>query len=68
MINKESFSAFAGGNRNSDDNFYGAGMNGYCWSKTVIFKDVIYDLLLIIKAAIYDVTTQKNRMAFIYDV
>jgi len=46
MKNKESFGAIAGGYRNSDGNFYGAGINGYWWSSTVIFWDVMYDFVI----------------------
>lgn len=46
MKNKKSFGAFMGGYRNYEGKFYGLGVNGYWWSTTVIFGDVMWNVVL----------------------
>jgi uncharacterized protein (TIGR02145 family) len=46
MKNIRSFGALMGGYRNNDGRFYGLGVNGYWWSSTVIFQDVMWNLVL----------------------
>jgi uncharacterized protein (TIGR02145 family) len=46
MKNIKSFGALMGGYRNNDGNFYGLGVNGYWWSSTVLFQDVMWNLVL----------------------
>jgi uncharacterized protein (TIGR02145 family) len=54
MKNGKSFGALMGGYRNSDGKFYGMGVNGYWWSSTVIFWDVMWNVVL----------HQKNSILF----
>jgi uncharacterized protein (TIGR02145 family) len=46
MKTNKSFSALMGGFRNYDGKFYGMGINGYWWSTTVIFWDVMWNVVL----------------------
>jgi uncharacterized protein (TIGR02145 family) len=46
MKNKKTFGAAMGGFRNKDGEFYGMGVNGYWWSSTVLFQDVMWDMVL----------------------
>ena len=46
MKNDRSFGAAMGGFRNKDGKFYGMGVNGYWWSSTVLFQDVMWDMVL----------------------
>jgi uncharacterized protein (TIGR02145 family) len=40
------FGAMMGGYRNSDGKLYGMGVNGYWWSTTILFQDVMWNLVL----------------------
>jgi uncharacterized protein (TIGR02145 family) len=46
MKNVKSFNARMGGYRNHDGKFYGMGVNGYWWSSTVLFQDVMWNMVL----------------------
>ena len=46
MKSKDIFGANTGGYRNSGGNFYGAGINGYWWSSSVIFWDVMWNFVI----------------------
>ena len=45
--------ALMGGYRNTDGNFYGMGVNGYWWGSTVIFWDVMYNVVLNHKNSVF---------------
>ena len=46
MKNDKNLRALMGGYRNNDGKFYGIGVNGYWWSSTVIFWDVMWNVVL----------------------
>jgi len=46
MKNVKSFGALMGGYRNNDGKFYGMGVNGYWWSSTILFQDVMLNMVL----------------------
>ena len=46
MKNNETFGAAMGGFRNKDGKFYGMGVNGYWWSSTILFQDVMWNMVL----------------------
>jgi uncharacterized protein (TIGR02145 family) len=46
LKNDKSLNALPGGYRNSDGRFYGIGVNGYWWSSTAIFGDVMWNVVL----------------------
>lgn len=46
MKDDKVLSAHMGGYRNYDGKFYGLGVNGYWWSTTVLFQDVMWNLVL----------------------
>ena len=46
MKNDKNLRASLGGYRNNDGKFYGIGVNGYWWGSTVIFWDVMWNVVL----------------------
>jgi len=46
MKNDDSFRSLTGGYRNNDGNFYGMGINGYWWSSSLIFWDVMWNFVI----------------------
>ena len=46
MKDPNGFGAAMGGFRNKDGKFYGMGVNGYWWSSTVLFQDVMWNVVL----------------------
>ena len=46
LKSEKTFGASPGGYRNNDGNFYGAGLNGYWWSSSVVFGDIIWDFVI----------------------
>jgi uncharacterized protein (TIGR02145 family) len=46
MKNIDGFNALTGGYRSKNGNFYGMGINGYWWSSSLIFWDVMWDFVI----------------------